>query len=491
MIWYSRDENGVETPLTVSGGQTIQVNEMPVASTDYVGIVCQYIGATTANYTHNYFYECIEDTSTNPATYSWVQTNVQSGGGSGSGGIVKGYRRSTNGKFYEDSAYTTLIPGDDNTIYIDIPTKYQYEYNSTSRTFNELGEKMPSIATEYDVGITKPDNLTIFVDSTGTIRTRVWAGTQAEFDEQRYRIPPDTAIIIADSVVPPQGDTYVNGIKIVPWRLGTDEDIAAMMQGHYDGKINIYDYWNIGDTRTVHLNTTESNVKSLPPAYGDIEATLINKGYGNNDVAFAVSLFSPSHGWIFDDWSGCESWDDTKVKDWFPTLYNALPATIRSMFKPFDYVCATRYDSNTTTTYNDYFTFFSEKEIYGSRVYSNAAEANALQQIPWFTEKSHRVFFDESTVPTFTVMPEPSEEYVGKTYRYIGETTEEYTHNYYYMCTKTTNSYEWSRVTHSYYWTRSIGTASDKIVTYSRDNDSPYSVNTMGGGWLYVPFGCI
>ena len=82
MIWYSRDENGVEVPLTVSGGQTIQVNEMPAASSDYVGIVCQYIGETTVNYTHNYFYECIEDTSTNPATYSWVPTNVQAGDGS-------------------------------------------------------------------------------------------------------------------------------------------------------------------------------------------------------------------------------------------------------------------------------------------------------------------------------------------------------------------------------------------------------------------------
>ena len=80
MIWYSRDENGVETPLTVSSGQTIQVNEMPAASADYVGIVCQYIGDTTADYTHNYFYECVEDISTNPATYSWEQVSVQPNG---------------------------------------------------------------------------------------------------------------------------------------------------------------------------------------------------------------------------------------------------------------------------------------------------------------------------------------------------------------------------------------------------------------------------
>ena len=50
-----------------------QFTTLPTASADNVGEVVQYIGASDATYTHNYFYECIEDSG----TYSWNQTNVQ------------------------------------------------------------------------------------------------------------------------------------------------------------------------------------------------------------------------------------------------------------------------------------------------------------------------------------------------------------------------------------------------------------------------------
>lgn len=56
-----------------SVGSTIQVSTIPTASADYVGKVYQYIGTTTQDYTHNYFYECVN----NSGTYSWVQKNVQ------------------------------------------------------------------------------------------------------------------------------------------------------------------------------------------------------------------------------------------------------------------------------------------------------------------------------------------------------------------------------------------------------------------------------
>lgn len=53
-----------------------QVDTMPTAAAAEVGKVYQFIGTTDASYTHGYFYECVSD-GQNPATYSWVQTNVQ------------------------------------------------------------------------------------------------------------------------------------------------------------------------------------------------------------------------------------------------------------------------------------------------------------------------------------------------------------------------------------------------------------------------------
>lgn len=74
--------------VTLSGNKTsadlglqdaIQVDTMPTASATYDGKIVQFIGTTTASYTHGYYYECVE----NNGVYSWVQTNVQPSGGGG------------------------------------------------------------------------------------------------------------------------------------------------------------------------------------------------------------------------------------------------------------------------------------------------------------------------------------------------------------------------------------------------------------------------
>lgn len=44
----------------------------------------------------------------------------------------------------------------------------------------------------------------------------------------------------------------------VTWANGTDEQIASMLDAHYAGEINIYDYWHIGDERIISLSAMES-----------------------------------------------------------------------------------------------------------------------------------------------------------------------------------------------------------------------------------------
>lgn len=57
-------------------------------------------------------------------------------------------------------------------------------------------------------------------------------------------------------------DIIVNGVKIVPFETGSDDEIEAMLLGHYDGKINIADYWNIGDKRSIHINEIQTETNS-------------------------------------------------------------------------------------------------------------------------------------------------------------------------------------------------------------------------------------
>lgn len=65
--------------VDVSDNEIIQYAVVPVASANNVGRIIQYVGTTTSNYIKGYFYQCVEDSSTNSSTYSWAQTDVQPG----------------------------------------------------------------------------------------------------------------------------------------------------------------------------------------------------------------------------------------------------------------------------------------------------------------------------------------------------------------------------------------------------------------------------
>ena len=99
---------------------------MPTASVDYLNKIVEYIGTTDANYTNGYFYQCRFD-GTN---YSWVQKNIQpSSGGTGGDGVVDGYYNSTDHLFYEESTFINPITGDNNTLYVSLDTNLLYRYN--------------------------------------------------------------------------------------------------------------------------------------------------------------------------------------------------------------------------------------------------------------------------------------------------------------------------------------------------------------------------
>lgn len=66
----------VRAALDLAKQTKMQFSTMPVPSENLLGMVVIYTGVTSANYTHNYCYECVSD-GQDPATYSWVKTSVQ------------------------------------------------------------------------------------------------------------------------------------------------------------------------------------------------------------------------------------------------------------------------------------------------------------------------------------------------------------------------------------------------------------------------------
>ena len=64
-------------PIGSDTGQIIQVDTMPVAGSEYVDVIYQYVGDTDSTYTNGYFYKCIEDSTASPSTYEWENISVQ------------------------------------------------------------------------------------------------------------------------------------------------------------------------------------------------------------------------------------------------------------------------------------------------------------------------------------------------------------------------------------------------------------------------------
>ena len=80
LLPQSEKDNGIVYYIPDAGvpgsGESIQVEELPIASSLLEGKVYQYIGTSTVNYTHNYyFYECAYQSG----SYIWVNTKVQPG----------------------------------------------------------------------------------------------------------------------------------------------------------------------------------------------------------------------------------------------------------------------------------------------------------------------------------------------------------------------------------------------------------------------------
>lgn len=73
-VWF---EDGTRLSEKTFDGQSIQVDELPLASADELGNIYQYVGET-GTYTKGYFYECVSDGET-PPTFSWKEAVGGSG----------------------------------------------------------------------------------------------------------------------------------------------------------------------------------------------------------------------------------------------------------------------------------------------------------------------------------------------------------------------------------------------------------------------------
>lgn len=188
-------------------------------------------------------------------------------------------------------------------------------------------------------------------------------------------------------------------VEIVSWADGTDEQIAAMVAAADAGQIDLSDYWSEGDTRTVHLSAMSGSVSNADESHAaqDVQMVLTDPGHytlANGQPCNFVVLQKDSlneTGCMNSSNTNSEGWDGCARRTWCNGTYrNAIPATLRPIFKQFTTYAAEGNGSSPVAS-SDYFALFSEKEVFGSTAYANSSAESKNSQLTWFKTSSNRI----------------------------------------------------------------------------------------------------
>lgn len=190
-------------------------------------------------------------------------------------------------------------------------------------------------------------------------------------------------------------------IPIVSWANGTPQEIAAMIAAADAGKINLDDYWSLGDKRIIsHSAMSATNVGETHAAQSKawvLMDTGAQSGYVFSDdtpVHYVVGMEDcfDETGYMNSTNTNAGSWNSSARRLW---CNNELPASLdedtRALFKPFKVITASENNSDVLTTSIDKFALFAEKEVFGTKNYSRPAEAAALKQIKYYEVTANRV----------------------------------------------------------------------------------------------------
>lgn len=194
-------------------------------------------------------------------------------------------------------------------------------------------------------------------------------------------------------------------LKIVSFADGTDYEISRMIEAHYAGKINIQDYWSVGDKRTVHLlemaaiKVEESHKEQdvefvigdfehddlVTPINGHTKAviTLLQK----DCLMDAANASNPvngknnsEHGYMNKTDTNVGGWTECARRIWCnSTYYNALPGWLRNLSKEVVKKTSAGNGVSTIVNTNDKVFLASEVEIFGSTSYAKSGEGTQYQ----------------------------------------------------------------------------------------------------------------
>lgn len=330
------------------------------------------------------------------------------------------------------------VKPDGKTIFIDADGTLRAKSGGITVTPKPVNN--PTIENANESVIIKwqdPENTVI---SGSTFST--WAGTKLVMSETGYPASPDDGTLVVDNTTrdrykttgytvtgltngkkyyfalfPYSTDDVYNydvenrllgepdGVKIVTFADGTDAEIENMIEAHYAGKINIGDYWAVGDKRIIHHNAMAATGVSESHKANDYVYVII--GIEHDDLVTAIngktkaaitiqtermlyldttteysSDYDASHecGYMNSSDANSGGWEGCARRTWCNNVYKeCLPTYIQNMMKQVKKLTSAGNQSSVIKTSNDYAFLPSEIEIFGSTTYSFAGEGEQYQ----------------------------------------------------------------------------------------------------------------
>lgn len=204
------------------------------------------------------------------------------------------------------------------------------------------------------------------------------------------------------------GNSYnakLSFFKIVTFADGTDEEIAKMIEAHYNNKINIADYWAVGDKRKVNLSAMSATGVGESHRAQAVEFAIAGFDHDelvttiNGHTKAAVTLTqvdclmdaecaadtkygsgNTENGYMNSSNTNAGGWESCARRTWCNSVYyNALPHALKNAVKEVNKkTSAGNMISNIVMTADKIF-LLSEIEIFGRTTYSMAGEGAQYQ----------------------------------------------------------------------------------------------------------------
>lgn len=189
----------------------------------------------------------------------------------------------------------------------------------------------------------------------------------------------------------------VQTLKIVSWADGTDEEIAAMVAAADAGQIDLTDYWNEGDTRTVNLSAMSATGVGESHAAQSVQFVLSDPGHftlaNGQPCNFVVNMKDclKEYGYMNSSNTNSGGWNGCARRTWCNNVFrNAIPSGLRPAFKQFKTKAATGTGTASTTS-TDWFALPSEMEVFGRVTYADSSAENGNTQLNYYKTLANRV----------------------------------------------------------------------------------------------------